>query len=129
MDGRRANGASTLMMNGRHVRSTRMPVRRLLLPLLAAAVLPASFARAADASPEKRLQGLDAYMETIVKDWNVPGIGVGVVVKDRLVFSRGYGFRDYGKKLPFTPKTTVPIASNTKLFTAVAAGQIGRAHV
>ena len=61
-------------------------------------------------------------MEKLVKDWNVPGIGVGVVVKDRLVFAKGYGYRDYGRKLPFTPQTTVPIASNTKLFTAVAAG-------
>src|SRR5262249_29429347 len=30
--------------------------------------------------------------------------------------------RDYGKKLPFTPMTLCQIASNTKLFTAVAAG-------
>src|SRR5881296_1843158 len=61
-------------------------------------------------------------MQKVVKDWNVPGIGVGIVVKDKLVFAKGYGFRDYGKKLPFTPKTVVPIASNTKLFTSVAAG-------
>ncbi|MGH9176744.1 MAG: serine hydrolase, partial [Vicinamibacterales bacterium] len=39
-----------------------------------------------------------------------------------LVFAKGYGYRDYGKKLAFTPTTTQPIASNTKLFTAVAAG-------
>ncbi len=97
-------------------------LRRLVsILLLSGAIVPA-LAGAADPTPEKRLQGLDAYMEKIVKDWNVPGIGVGVVVKDRLVFAKGYGFRDYGRKLPFTPKTTVPIASNTKLFTAVAVG-------
>lgn len=70
----------------------------------------------------KRLQGFDSYMEKIVKDWNVPGIGVGIVVDDKLVFTRGYGYRDYEKKLPFTATTLCPIASNTKLFTAVAAG-------
>lgn len=69
-----------------------------------------------------RLQGLDAYMEKLLKDWNAPGVGVGIVVGDRLVFAKGYGYRDYGKKLPFTPQTVCPIASNTKLFTAVAAG-------
>ena len=37
---------------------------------------------------------------------------------------KGYGFRDYEKKLPFTPTTMSPIASNTKLFTAVAAGML-----
>ena len=71
---------------------------------------------------ETRLQGFDAYMEKVLKDWNVPGIGVGVVVKDKLVFAKGYGYRDVGKQLPYTPTTLQPIASNTKLFTATAAG-------
>jgi CubicO group peptidase (beta-lactamase class C family) len=73
---------------------------------------------------EARLEGLDAYMAQVLQDWNVPGIGVGVVVKDKLVFVKGYGYRDYGKRLPFTPATTQPIASNTKLFSAMAAGLI-----
>jgi CubicO group peptidase (beta-lactamase class C family) len=79
---------------------------------------------AAQQSPdiEARLQGFDTYMSQVMKDWNVPGLGVGIVVKDRLVWAKGYGFRDYGKKIPYTPATTQPIASNTKLFTAVAAG-------
>lgn len=79
-------------------------------------------ANAQQRSVEARLAGFDAYMHQVVKDWNVPGIGVGIVVGDKLVFSKGYGYRDYGRKLPFTATTTVPIASNTKLFTAIAAG-------
>jgi CubicO group peptidase (beta-lactamase class C family) len=71
-----------------------------------------------------KLQGFDAYMEKTLKDWNAPGVGVGIVVKDKLVFAKGYGYRDYGKKLPFTPTTLCQIASNTKLFTAVAAGML-----
>ena len=70
----------------------------------------------------RKLQGFDEYMLKVLKDWNAPGIGVGVVVKDKLVFAKGYGFRDYGKKLPYTARTVQPIASNTKLFTAVAVG-------
>ena len=70
----------------------------------------------------RKLRGFDSYMEKVLKDWNAPGIGVGIVEKDRLVFARGYGYRDYEKKLPFTSSTLCPIASNTKLFTAVAAG-------
>jgi CubicO group peptidase (beta-lactamase class C family) len=70
----------------------------------------------------QRLEGFDAYMEKTLHDWNAPGIGVGIVVGDKLVFAKGYGYRDYGKKLPFTPKTLCPIGSNTKLFTAVGAG-------
>ena len=70
----------------------------------------------------RELQDLDAYMAKILEDWNAPGVGVGVVKGDELVFAKGYGYRDYGSKLPFTPRTLFQIASNTKLFTAVAAG-------
>ena len=71
-----------------------------------------------------KLQGFDSYMEQLLKDWNTPGIGVGIVVHDKLVFAKGYGYRDYEKKLPFTPTTLCQIASNSKLFTAVAAGML-----
>jgi CubicO group peptidase (beta-lactamase class C family) len=74
-----------------------------------------------NALPEK-LKDFDTYMEQLVKDWNAPGVGVGIVVDDKLVFTKGYGYRDYEQHLPFTPTTLCPIASNTKLFTAVAAG-------
>src|SRR4029077_20668620 len=46
-------------------------------------------------------------------------------VNDKLVFAKGYGCRDYEKKLAFTSGTVCPIASNTKLFTAVAGGVLG----
>ncbi len=93
--------------------------RRLLLSLLLA-----SSAFSADIDVAQKLDGFDAYMAKTLKDWNAPGVGVGIVVNDKLVFAKGYGYRDYEKKLPFTPGTMSPIASNTKLFTAIAAGML-----
>jgi CubicO group peptidase (beta-lactamase class C family) len=109
-------------MSMRHSRA----VRRLVLSLLAVASAVSAAAAPAPKEPTvaQRLTGLDVYMETLVRDWNVPGIGVAVVARDQVVLAKGWGFRDYGKKLPFTPQTVVPIASNTKLFTAVAAGML-----
>ena len=93
--------------------------------LLVLAALAAVFPLAAqDAALAKKLQGFDAYMAKVLKDWNAPGIGVGIVSGDKLVFAKGYGYRDYGKKLPFTESTLFQIASNTKLFTATAAGML-----
>ena len=43
-------------------------------------------ARGQDADVAKKLQGFDAYMEQTLKDWNTPGVGVGIVVGDKLVF-------------------------------------------
>ena len=57
-----------------------------------------------------------------LKDWNIPGVGVGIVKDGKLVFVKGYGYRDYEKKLPITANTLFQIASNTKLFTSTAIG-------
>jgi CubicO group peptidase (beta-lactamase class C family) len=71
-----------------------------------------------------KLNGLDEYMAKALKDWNVPGACIGIVKNDKLIFVKGYGYRDYGKKLPVTPHTLYQIASNTKLFTTVAMGML-----
>jgi CubicO group peptidase (beta-lactamase class C family) len=101
-----------------------MRINRQFVRVAAAVCIVAAAPRvsAQQSSIDARLNGFDAYMATVLEEWNVPGIGVGVVVKDKLVFAKGYGYRDYGKKVPYTPTTAQPIASNTKLFTAVAAG-------
>src|ERR1044072_4826736 len=96
---------------------------RAILSLIAGLVLTSSIVVAQQQeSVETRLKGFDSYMEQVMKDWNAPGIGIGIVMGDKLVFAKGYGYRDYGKKLPYTTTTTQPIASNTKLFTSVAVG-------
>jgi len=70
----------------------------------------------------KRLKDFDQYMAQTLKDWNTPGACVGIVIKNKLVFVKGYGYRDYEKKLPVTANTLYQIASNTKLFTTIATG-------
>ena len=34
----------------------------------------------------RKLEGLDGYVDKVLRDWNGVGIGVGVVVNDQLVF-------------------------------------------
>ncbi|MBK8564002.1 MAG: serine hydrolase [Saprospiraceae bacterium] len=84
--------------------------------------LLANLAFAQQKDPLTKLAGFDQYMEQLLKDWNTPGVGVGIVVKGKLVFVKGYGYRDYDKKTPITGNTLFQIASNSKLFTAVAVG-------
>ena len=70
------------------------------------------------------LEEIDAYCNRTLSDWNAPGFGIGIVKNGEMIFSKGYGFRDLTQSLPFTPNTIFPIASNTKLFTAIAAGML-----
>jgi len=105
-------------------RSTRITSAALFCVFILGLVLFGPATRAQTPDVANKLGDFDAYMNQILKDWNTPGIGVGIVVNDKLVFAKGYGYRDYEKKVPFTPTTLCPIASNSKLFTAVAAGML-----
>ena len=108
----------TKLRSNRAGSSVRMVIVTLVLLIFGVEV------HAQDQEIANKLQGFDSNMEQILKDWNTPGIGVGIVINDKLVFAKGYGYRDYEKKLPFTPATLCQIASNSKLFTAVAAGML-----
>jgi CubicO group peptidase (beta-lactamase class C family) len=103
---------------------TRLIQSVVFLALALALAISAPVARAQAPDANSKLSGFDSYMEQTLKDWNTPGIGVGIVINDKLVFAKGYGYRDYEKKLPFTPTTLCQIASNSKLFTAVSAGML-----
>ena len=67
---------------------------------------------------------LDAWTANRVLSRGLPGLSIGVVVGDRLVWARGYGYADLEKKIPATPQTLYGIRSITKTFTAVAILQL-----
>ena len=75
----------------------------------------------AQAPTPTTLRAIDRYIDTLMRDWNIPGLALGIVYNDQLVYSKGYGYRNLEQKLPVTTTTLFPIASNTKLFTATAA--------
>lgn len=90
--------------------------------LIGIMLLTGIYTNAQNINVDQKLKGFDKTVEKILRDWNVPGCGVGIVIKGKLEFARGYGYRDLEKKLPVTPNTLFQIASNTKLFTATAIG-------
>ena len=110
------------MHSSQHRRRTLLLSSKFAFVLALLTLVSSAYAQDKSAEVAQKLAGFDAFMEKTLKDWNAPGIGVGIVVGDKLVFAKGYGYRDYEKKLPITANTLYPIASNTKLFTAVAAG-------
>ena len=71
-----------------------------------------------------QLRDLDAYFAKAAKDWNVPGLAIGIVHKGQLVFVKGYGVRDVATKAPVDTQTIFAIASTTKAITAAALGML-----
>lgn len=76
-------------------------------------------AQAAPAAPAMR-PGFDAYVAQVMKTFEVPGLSVAVVKDGAVVLAKGYGVRTLGESAPVDDGTLFAIASNTKVFTAVA---------
>ena len=65
---------------------------------------------------------IDALVEKVLKAFDVPGISVGIIKDDKLIFAKGYGVRSLDSKKPMDENTLVGIASNSKAFTSAALG-------
>jgi CubicO group peptidase (beta-lactamase class C family) len=73
---------------------------------------------------DKRLANLDAQFNQILKDWHAAGFAVAVVEKNKVIYQKGFGYRDLEKKLPVTPNTLFAIGSCTKAFTSALLGTL-----
>ena len=69
-----------------------------------------------------RFAGLDTAFERVLKDWHAAGFAVAVVEKDKVVYAKGFGYKDFDNKVPVTPNTLFAIGSCTKAFTSSLIG-------
>lgn len=63
---------------------------------------------------------LDALVARAIKEFQVPGMAVGIVKDGALIYAKGYGVREAGKSGLVDADTVFQIGSNTKAFTAAA---------
>jgi CubicO group peptidase (beta-lactamase class C family) len=73
---------------------------------------------------DKRFAGLDTAFARVLSVWKAAGFAVVVVEKNKVVYSKGFGYRDYDTKKPVTPNTLFAIGSCTKAFTAALIGEL-----
>lgn len=86
---------------------------------LFAVVLVVLFQQTAVAqTTDKRLAGLDTFINRMLKEWHVAGVTVAVVEKNKVLLAKGYGYKDYENKTPVTENTLFAIGSCTKAFTS-----------
>jgi CubicO group peptidase (beta-lactamase class C family) len=95
-------------------------------PLHAQTMAPTAHAPTAASDPDvlgaERL--FSAWIEGQIAYRGLPGIAVGVVSDQELVWFKGFGFADIKAKLPMTATTKFRMGSNSKLFTAIAIMQL-----
>src|SRR5882724_7747508 len=75
-----------------------------------------------DAAMKDRVRALipdiDAYIVSGMKGFDVPGLAIGIVAGDKLVYAKGFGVRSKSTGLPVDTRTVFQIGSTTKAFLA-----------
>ena len=61
---------------------------------------------------------LEAYIQSGMKAFDVPGLAIGIVTGDRLVYAKGFGVRSKSGGAAVDPKTVFQIGSAAKAFLA-----------
>jgi len=85
-------------------------------------ILVATFAT--NAQSDKRIKGLEKELNDLLKATNTTGFAVAIVEKDKIVYSKGFGYSDYENKVPVDANTLFAIGSCSKAFTASILGQL-----
>ncbi len=65
---------------------------------------------------------IDGFVQKAMQTWNIPGLALVIVKEKDVLYARGFGVREMSKPEPVDEHTLFAIASNTKAFTALAAG-------
>ena len=88
---------------------------------------PITLTRKGVAPVEFDISGLDDFadfVEDVRQDWNTPGIAVGIVTGDEILFAEGFGYVDKEKSQPVSTETLFGIGSTTKPFTTMLLGML-----
>ncbi|WP_262733089.1 serine hydrolase [Gaetbulibacter sp. NE] len=71
---------------------------------------------------DKLLRGIEKELNKILEVTNAPGFAVAVVEGDKVVYAKGFGYRDYENKTPVDINTLFAIGSSSKAFTSAILG-------
>ena len=90
------------------------------------AKFPFSLELGADPTAKIRaaLEGFDQIAEDALKALKVTGAAMAVVKNDKVVYAKGFGYKDVENKIPATPDTIFAIGSSSKAFTVFALGRL-----
>src|SRR4051812_17270665 len=76
-------------------------------------------------SPEALRTFADDFVAATMAKHHVPGAACVIVKDGRVIYSRGYGYADVGRRIPVDPaRTRFAVGSLTKLLTATAVMQL-----
>ena len=78
------------------------------------------------AQSDDRLKGLDSELEKVLKSLDETGFAVAIVEKNKVLYAKGFGYRDYENKIQVDANTLFAIGSCTKAFTSSILGLLNK---
>ena len=97
-------------------------MKKLLFIVVAISLMSSTLAQKKDQDLSKRLKGVDKELKEVLETWKAAGFAVAVVEKNKIIYAKGFGYRDYENKIPVTPNTLFAIGSCSKAFTTSLLG-------
>jgi len=73
---------------------------------------------------DRRFKGIEKEFEKVLETFHAAGFAVAVVEKDTVIYSGGFGYREYENKIPVDENTLFAIGSCTKAFTTSLIGML-----
>ena len=67
---------------------------------------------------------LNAVLQEIITRWGIPGLGIGIVEGNEIIYARGFGVQSLDSGAPVTLDSIFCVASIAKCFVATAVVQL-----
>jgi len=103
-------------------------MRKFFSYFLIAVLFAVGWGRAQSLSDDPRLASalklIEIWVEAQLDYEDIPGMSIGIVHDQNLLWSRGFGLADVEKKIPAMPETIYSICSISKLFTSISVMQL-----
>ena len=97
-------------------------MKKVLFIVFTVLLMSSTMAQKKHQDLSKRLKGVDKELNEVLETWKAAGFAVAVVEKNKIIYAKGFGYRDYENKNPVTPNTLFAIGSCTKAFTSSLLG-------
>jgi CubicO group peptidase (beta-lactamase class C family) len=99
----------------------------LNLPYTAKGAEPSKTEATIEGRVQELIPEIEAYITSGMKGFDIPGLAIGIVANDRLIYAKGFGVRSKSNRLPVDTRTVFQIGSTTKAFlTATMAIMVDR---
>src|SRR5260221_9140345 len=99
-------------------------MKKILTLLLCIASFQAISQKSTSVNEDPRFKGLDTAFQHVLKTWHAAGFAVAVIEKNKVIYAKGFGYRNMQQHLPVTPNTLFAIGSCSKAFTAALIGKL-----